>query len=252
MRACRRDGRSRIRCIQIRDSRSLTLSPSRRVPLHAKVPGRSPPRIGAQPPPSLARSAEPNGARHWIDHRHRHLCAHGDSRVPERRPRARAVDDHLRRRLRVRRPLLRRVRGDGPRRGQRVHLRVRDGRRNLRLDHRLGPHSRVRAQCVDGRRWLVRILREPVSGSGHRDSARAHGAPRLDRDARRWLARSRGVQSARCVRGAPRLGAARHRDQAIGWDEYGPRAHQVARPRLLRRALRVLRPSGESDPVRAA
>ena len=52
----------------------------------------------------------------------------GDARVHRRR-----------RRLRVRRPLLRRVRVDDPDRRQRLHLLLRDDGRAGRLDHRLGP-----------------------------------------------------------------------------------------------------------------
>ena len=107
-----------------------------------RAPGRS--RAGAAAP--LAGSLEPDRARHRLDHRHRHLRADRHRRVAERRPGARAVDDHLGGRLRVRGAVLRRVRGDGAGGGQRVHLRLRDGRRALRLDHRLGPDPRVRAQ----------------------------------------------------------------------------------------------------------
>ena len=45
--------------------------------------------------------------------------------------------------LRLRRPLLRGVRLDDPARRLGVHLRLRDARRALRLDHRLGPRSRI-------------------------------------------------------------------------------------------------------------
>ena len=39
-------------------------------------------------------------------------------------------------------------------------------RRALRVDHRLGPDSRVRAEHVDGRRRLVGLLREPHARPG--------------------------------------------------------------------------------------
>ena len=45
--------------------------------------------------------------------------------------------------------------------GQRLHLRVRDDRRARRVDHRLGPDPRVRAERRDRRGRLVRLLREP-------------------------------------------------------------------------------------------
>ena len=51
--------------------------------------------------------------------------------------------------------LLRRTGVDDPHRRQRVHVRLRDPGRDLRLDHRLGPHPRVRRlQHVGGGRIL--------------------------------------------------------------------------------------------------
>ena len=63
-----------------------------------------------------------------------------------------------RRRLRlfVRRPLLRRVRGDDPDRRKRVHVRLRDDGRARRLDHRLGLDPRVLVRRGDGGGRLVR------------------------------------------------------------------------------------------------
>ena len=72
--------------------------------------------------------------------------------------RLRRAGDHSllrrrRRRLRPGRVVLRRVRRHGPRGRQRLRLRLHHAGRNLRLDHRLGPDSRI----LDGhgRRGLV-------------------------------------------------------------------------------------------------
>ena len=51
--------------------------------------------------------------------------------------------------------VLRRVRVDGARRRIGLHLRLRHARRVLRVGHRLGPDSRVRARRGHGRRGLV-------------------------------------------------------------------------------------------------
>ena len=87
------------------------------------------------------RSVRAGRARHRRDHRRRAVRAHrrrdrravgsvGDARVHRRR-----------RRLRLRRPLLRRVRVDDSDRRQRLHLLLRDDGRARRLDHRLGPDA---------------------------------------------------------------------------------------------------------------
>ena len=61
-------------------------------------------------------------------------------------------------RLRLRRALLRGVRRDDSDLRQRLHLRLRDARRDLRLDDRLGPDPRVRRRIDDGRDRLERLL----------------------------------------------------------------------------------------------
>ena len=61
-------------------------------------------------------------------------------------------------RLRLRRAVLRRVRGDDSDRRQRLHLRLRHARRDLRLDDRLGPDSRVRRRVDDRGGRLERLL----------------------------------------------------------------------------------------------
>ena len=55
--------------------------------------------------------------------------------------------------------LLRRVRRHGAGRGQRLHLRLRDARRAVRVDHRLGPRARVRGRVEHGGARLVALLR---------------------------------------------------------------------------------------------
>ncbi len=65
-------------------------------------------------------------------------------------------------RLPVRRALLRRTCLDDSDRGKRVYVRLRDARRDLRLDHRLGSHPRVRrVQHGGGRRILGVFQRHP-------------------------------------------------------------------------------------------
>ncbi len=60
--------------------------------------------------------------------------------------------------LRLRRAVLRRVRGDDSDLRQRLHLRLRHARRDLRLDDRLGPDPRVRRRVDDRRGRLERLL----------------------------------------------------------------------------------------------
>ena len=93
----------------------------------------------------------------------------GDAGVPRRRLR-----------LRVRRPLLRRVRLDDSDRRQRLHLFVRDDGRAGGVDHRLGPLSRIRGRRRHGRDRLERVLQQ---GPRVRRHARAvsSGATRRSR-----------------------------------------------------------------------
>ena len=102
---------------------------------------------------------QPDRAGHRRDHRHRHLRhdrqrVGGGRRAPRRRAGADGVVRPHGRRLRLHGALLRRVRVDGARRGQRLHVRVRDAGRARRVDHRLGPAARVRHR-QHGRRHLV-------------------------------------------------------------------------------------------------
>ena len=62
--------------------------------------------------------------------------------------------------LRPGRALLRRVRRDGPRGRQRLHLRLHHAGRNLRLDHRLGPDSRIRHGLRHGGLGVVGVFQQ--------------------------------------------------------------------------------------------
>ena len=86
----------------------------------------------------------------------------------DRRPRRPGGGARLRRRrhrLRLRRPLLRRVRLDDPDRRQRLHLRLRHHGRARRLDHRLGPGARVRGRRRHGGDRLERVLQHACSAA---------------------------------------------------------------------------------------
>ena len=76
--------------------------------------------------------------------------------------------------------VLRRTGLDDPDRGQRLHLFVRDARRNLCLDHRLGPDSRIRGQQHRRRGGLRRLYRKRnlrPSASSCPTSGRAPSGP---------------------------------------------------------------------------
>ena len=97
-----------------------------------------------QPAPPRPRADRADLARRRRHHRRRHLRhdrRNGGQRGGSRRPR---LVPGRRVRLRSGRLLLRRVRLDGPRGRQRLHLRLRHARRADRVDHRLGPDPRIR------------------------------------------------------------------------------------------------------------
>ena len=100
----------------------------------------------------------PDAARHRRDHRDGHLRPDRDGRRQPGRPRHRALLRSGRARLRLRGALLRRVRVDDSDLRQRLHLRLRDARRDLRVDDRLGPDPRVRGRIDDRRGRLERLL----------------------------------------------------------------------------------------------
>ena len=111
-------------------------------------------------------------ARHRRDHRRRPLRPHRGRRRQQRRPVGDARLHRGRARLRLRRPLLRRVRVDDPDRRQRVHLRVRDDGRAGRLDHRLGPDPRVRDRRRHGRHRVERVPGQAAQLHRHPDPLR--------------------------------------------------------------------------------
>ena len=175
----------------------------------ARRRGRSP-GAQAQAGPWPARS---DGARHRRDHRHRHFRADrhgggGDGDAVPVCPQCAAVSlpaprhTHGRHRgshgsrtghrpvlrsrggrLRLGGPLLRGVRVDGPGRGQRLHVLVRDARRARRLDHRLGPDPRVRDRQHRRRHLVVGYFEHAPRGvsastsRGLADHRLPHGAP---------------------------------------------------------------------------
>ena len=83
-------------------------------------------------------------------------------------------------RLQLRRIVLRRAGLDDPHRRQRLHLLLRHARRNFRLDHRLGPHPRIRGLERRGRGRLCRIY-ESATGGLRPQPAGQMGEPGLGR-----------------------------------------------------------------------
>ena len=185
--------------------------------LSKKIVRRPPGRSRSRPAAAVARTVEPDGPWHRLDHRDRHLRSHRDRGVAERRARARALDDHLRRRLRVLRPVLCGVLRDGSGGRQRIHVCVRDDGRVHRVDHRLGPDSRVRAQRCDRGGWLVRLFRQPRARCRHRHPARAGGS-----------AARRAFQSAGVHHRARRGRTAGDRHQAVGGYQHAAGGDQVS------------------------
>ena len=123
-------------------------------------------RRARQAPEAHADRVRPHPARHRRDHRHRHLRAHRHGGREPGRARDHALVHAGRARLRVRRAVLRGVRVDDPDRRQRLHLRLRDARRDRRVDDRLGPDPRVRGRLDDRRDRLERLLPALLAGFG--------------------------------------------------------------------------------------
>src|SRR5439155_1498591 len=119
---------------------------------------------GREPAAPRARARQPDGPGCGRHHRRGHLRADRARRARQ----GRARPDPLLRgrgdRLRIRGPLLRRVRVHGAGRGQRVHLRLCHARRAVRVDHRLGPGARVRRRLEHRGARLVAI---PPSAAEH-------------------------------------------------------------------------------------
>ena len=104
---------------------------------------------GARRTQALARQVASHGARRRRHDRRGHLRHHGHRDRGRRAPagrgsRHRPLVPADRRHLRVRGPLLRRVRRDGPDLRVGLHLRLRLAGRAGGLDHRVGPDRRVR------------------------------------------------------------------------------------------------------------
>ena len=130
-------------------------------------------------------------------------------------------------RLRLRRPVLRRVRVDDPDRRLGLHLRLRHAGRVRRLDHRLGPDPRVPLRGLDRRGRLVGLRGLVPQGPRHQHPAAVHlravhphGAAR--RRAQRVAAVHRGLVEHR--RGAQRAGDVHRR---ADHDPAGHRHHGV-------------------------
>ena len=154
----------------------------------------------------------------------------------------------------LRRPLLRRVRGDGAGRRQRLHLRLHHAGRALRLDHRLGPGARIRGRRGDGRQRLVRLL-----SGGARDIfglSRPRSAQNAPLALRRETGRVRARPAAYINLPAVLIVAAPHRRPGQGHQgerrlqrghggDQGRGGH-LRDPR--RRLLRRLRPTGTPSP----
>ena len=184
-------------------------------------------RIGARrgSPQADARPGAAHLARHRRHHRRRPLLdgRHGGGRrrrSPRRGPGAGAVVRADGDRLRLRRALLRGVRGDGAGLGLGLHLRLRHARRAGRVDHRLGPDHRVRDRQRRRRDLVVRLLPGAAARARHRHPGVArHRLPHrvpgggAARRARRPRARW------------PTLGAERAARRGSRGDRAAPRRH---------------------------
>ena len=88
-----------------------------------------------------------------------------------RRARADAVLRPFRTGLRLRRPLLCRIRRHDPAGRQRLHLRLRHPGRTVRLDHRLGPDPRIRHGREHGVLRMVEPLHRAAGNFPHSNAA---------------------------------------------------------------------------------
>ena len=144
-----------------------------------------------------ARPVEPRRPRHRRRHRRRHLHHHRHRRRALRGSVDRAFLHPRGPRVRSRRAVLRRVRDAHPGRGIRLYLRLRDARRDLRLDHRLGLDPGVRLQRGDRRLRMERQRGEPSPGLRDPPSPALHRHSR----ARSWCSfRIGGSRSSRSGR----------------------------------------------------
>ncbi len=200
-----------------------------------------------------AGSVQRHPPRHRRHHRRRHLCHHRHRRGRRRRsPGCRPVADDLLRhhgdRLRLHRPLLRRVRLDGADLRLGLHLFLRHPGRAGRLDHRLGPHHRVRRRQRRRGDQLGQLL--PLAPRGLRHPRAALAGDRLPH--RRSTPRHRGERASHLRRAdrlqPPRLPHRRrhHHRPGVGHPRVGglQRHHggdQDPRPPLLHRRRLLLR-----------
>ncbi len=136
-----------------------------------------------------ARADRADLARHRRGGGSRHLRGHRDGRgrrreSPGGRAGARHLDPHHGDRLRLLRALLRGVRRARADLGERLHLLGRDAGRARRVDHRVGPHHRIRHGQRGGRRLVVRLfLRAPEGLRDRRARLAADGPDDRDQDA---------------------------------------------------------------------
>ena len=218
---------------------------------------------GGGPPPPRPRAVRPDRPGRRRDHRHRHLRPGRRGRPSQGRARADALVRRRRHRLHLRRALLRRVRRDGPRRRLGLHLCLRDPRRTLRLDHRLGPHPGIRRRRGDGLARLVEILpglpgylrRPPAEGLDQgplRLQGDGRGRDEIDLDGdvyRPARAADRGPHH-----GDPGAGdqGKRPLQRDDGGGEAGDRPVRHRRRRLLRQAGETGTPSPPSDTAGSA
>ena len=202
-----------------------------------------------QRPAARARTEPAHHARRRCHHRHRHLRPDRPGGRGECRTGDRAVDGPRRADERPGGAVLFRVRVERAGRGLGLHVCLCDARRVRRLDHRLGPHPRVRARRGHGRRRLVRQSRDAARPAGHELSRRAE---RRARDARARGRRRPGdgrLQRAGRARDRRGHGAPHLRRQRVGDGQLGHRRHQGRRraDRDWRRG--VLHRSGQLAPV---
>ena len=104
-----------------------------------------------------ARAVEHYGAWYRLHHRRRYLRSHRHGGGALCRPRYHALLRRRRNRLCLRRLVLLRVRRASAGLRQHLHLYLCNLGRDLRLDHRLGPHPRIRHGRLHRRRRLVRL-----------------------------------------------------------------------------------------------
>ena len=145
---------------------------------------------------------------HRLHHRRRHLRPHRRGGRQLRRPRDLPVLRPVRHCLRLRWPLLRRVGGHDPGIRECIHICLCNRRRDICLDHRLGPDTRIWDGRRNGRRRLVRLLGQSARQFRHPHPSTMGGGDRRVSEARRWNIGNR------------------HRQSTVGADRFRP--HRLA------------------------